>query len=312
MALVTTYLDGLGRSRLANIQLYRTAMVRTRMFGGERGREPRGSFLSQFRKEKHNVNKLSQWLMESALKRRGRVTRDGKVLFTMRNYSRTTAMRLRRFFTKEPDTLHWIDTFEPGSVMLDIGANVGSYSLYAAYRKHRVFALEPDALNFALLNLNISDNGMNDRVMAYPFAIHDSTRIAELNMSAFKWGGALNSFDRALDWRGERLQVVFRQGSAGITVDDFVAQTGVPPNYIKIDVDGNELCVLSGARGTLRSTGLRGVLVELAQGHAEYVASVKTLTDAGFALQTRVSATKRAAIDTEMAAENHIFCRLAG
>ena len=57
--------------------------------------------------------------------------------------------------SKEPETLNWISSFDPGDNLLDIGANIGIYSPFAAARNHKVISLEPDALNYALLNLNI-------------------------------------------------------------------------------------------------------------------------------------------------------------
>jgi FkbM family methyltransferase len=257
------------------------------------------------------VKKIGRWVVEWALRRRGYVKRDGAVLFSMRNYSRSTSMRIRRFFNKEPETLRWMDSFAPVSLMLDIGANVGSFSLYAASRGHRVLALEPDALNFALLNLNISDNAMNDRITAYPFAIHNQSMIAELNMAELNWGGAHKSFDRQFDWKGERMNVRFRQGSAGISVDDFTAQTRTQPDYIKIDVDGNELCVLQGAGRTLSAPALKGVLVELSEGHEEYASCMKILQDAGLVLVERAPTAKRTAASCEMSSENHVFARSA-
>jgi FkbM family methyltransferase len=248
-------------------------------------------------------------LVDRALKRKGRVERDGELLFTMRNYGRTTSMRLRRFFTKEPETIRWMDEFAPGSVMLDIGANVGSYTLYAAWKGHRVLALEPDALNFALLNLNIADNHMNDRVMAYPIAMHNRSMIAELNMSTLAWGGAHNSFERALDEDANCMNVLYRQGGVGMRLDEFVEQTGAVPNYLKIDVDGNEFCVLQGAPRTLAAPMLRGVLVELSEGHPEYAQSLKLLNEAGLSLQSRVS-TKKSLERGGKSPENHIFIRV--
>src|SRR6516225_6093965 len=57
--------------------------------------------------------------------------------------------------SKEPDTIRWIDSFEPNDVFWDIGANVGVFSLYAARRKVRVLAFEPSAGNYMILCRNV-------------------------------------------------------------------------------------------------------------------------------------------------------------
>lgn len=252
--------------------------------------------------------KLRGAVFERLLERRVPVRHEGRTLFTLRNYSWTTAKRARTFSTKEPETLAWIDRFEPDDVLLDIGANVGIYSLYAGTRGHRVLALEPDALNFALLNLNVRDNGLVDRVTAYPYSLHTESVVAELHMRDCDWGGSQKSFGRNLDWKGEAFAEPHRQGSAGISVDAFVRQTGVAPAHIKIDVDGNELLVLEGAGETLRAPSLRSVLVELYDGHEEYATCVRLLEDAGFKLEQRAAWEKDAGRRGPIT-ENHIFVR---
>ena len=49
--------------------------------------------------------------------------------------NRVNKHRVNTFFTKEPETLEWINTFDENSVFFDIGANVGLYSCYAAKKK---------------------------------------------------------------------------------------------------------------------------------------------------------------------------------
>ena len=46
-----------------------------------------------------------------------------------------TQFRANTFFTKEPDTLNWIDSFKKNSVFWDVGSNIGLYSCYAAKKK---------------------------------------------------------------------------------------------------------------------------------------------------------------------------------
>ena len=49
--------------------------------------------------------------------------------------NRINKLRVNTFFTKEPETLDWIDGFEENSVFFDIGSNVGLYSCYAVKQK---------------------------------------------------------------------------------------------------------------------------------------------------------------------------------
>lgn len=252
--------------------------------------------------------RLRSWLFERALERKTRVRHQGKTIFTMRNYGWTTEKRARTFSSKEPETLRWIDRFANDDILMDIGANVGIYTLYAASRGHRVIALEPDALNFALLNLNIMDNGYVDLVTAYPFSLHRESLIAELHMADYHWGGSGRSFDRNLDWKGLKFDTAFRQGSAGISVDEFVSQTGTCPAHIKIDVDGNEIFVLEGSAATLADPSVKSVLIELFDGHSQYEKCVQLIEDAGFKLIERVAWAK-AVRKKRVTSENHIFTR---
>ena len=103
-----------------------------------------------------------------------------------------TRMRALSFETKEPETINWINNFDKDDCLLDIGANVGLYSLYAAYRKHNVISIEPDALNYALLNLNIRANSFSNYITPYSVAMHDKTKFSKFNISSYVWGGALN------------------------------------------------------------------------------------------------------------------------
>lgn len=43
--------------------------------------------------------------------------------------------RIKTFFSKEPQTLKWIDKFKKNSVFWDIGSNIGLFTCYAAKKK---------------------------------------------------------------------------------------------------------------------------------------------------------------------------------
>ena len=82
--------------------------------------------------------------------------------------SSTAVWRAHTLASKEPETLEWIASFQPGDVLVDVGANVGTYSIWAAKtRSVRVFAFEPESQNYALLNRNIFLNNLSENVTAY-------------------------------------------------------------------------------------------------------------------------------------------------
>jgi len=83
--------------------------------------------------------------------------------------SEIEVFRAETYASKEPETLEWIERFfRSEDVIYDIGANVGLYSLFAA--KHlnsrcKVYAFEPEALNYAKLNINIYINGLSGTIV---------------------------------------------------------------------------------------------------------------------------------------------------
>ncbi|MDP1682151.1 MAG: FkbM family methyltransferase [Burkholderiales bacterium] len=207
---------------------------------------------------------------------------DGSVIYVTPN--RYTSWRVTSFFEKEPDTLAWITTFQSGDVLVDVGANVGMYSIWAAKtRGVRVFAFEPESQNYALLNKNIFLNGLSTLVMAYCCALSDEHRFSTLFLSAFMPGGSCHTFGQELDFNLQPLESAFTQGCYSVTLDELVLNGAVPvPNHIKIDVDGLEHKVLAGCQDTLRNSLLRSVLVEINQGLPEHRAIVEQMVGLGF------------------------------
>src|SRR5574343_521111 len=62
----------------------------------------------------------------------------------------TPEQRFLTRFTKEPETIAWIDSLKCGRFW-DVGANVGVYSSWAKYRGHQVTAFEPGKENVKIL-----------------------------------------------------------------------------------------------------------------------------------------------------------------
>ena len=130
--------------------------------------------------------------------------------------------RINTFSSKEPETLEWIDGIPKGSVVWDIGANVGLYSCYAAKaRECEVFAFEPSVFNLELLARNVFLNNLTDKVVIVPLPLCEDLRLSTLNMTSVEWGGALSSFGKDYGWDGKKLR---RFLSFGLWVSIWMAQ----------------------------------------------------------------------------------------
>jgi FkbM family methyltransferase len=129
----------------------------------------------------------------------------------------------------------------PGFTILDIGANVGWYTLHFArkYPTSRVFAFEPIPATFACLERNLRLNGL-DNVSLFNFGLFD--REEELTFYSPR-GGSDAASAANLSGLAEVTKITCRVKR----LDDFMAQTGVEPDFIKCDVEGAELFVFRGA-----------------------------------------------------------------
>lgn len=209
-------------------------------------------------------------------------TRYGKLRFAAAN--EVTRHRVETFFIKEPETLAWIDGLD-GGVLYDLGANVGTYALYAALsgKVSHVVALEPESQNFALLNRNISLNGLDAKVTAYPLAACDRSRLDTLHLSELYAGGANHSLGAGVDFNGKPRRTPFRQGAVACSLDELIEAHAPPfPNHVKIDVDGLEPEIIAGAARTLADLRVRSLLIEINEGLPAAMGIVSTLKDLGF------------------------------
>lgn len=204
-------------------------------------------------------HELLKWPCASVLTKHGEIK-----LFAQNN---VMWMRSRTYFTKEPETLSWIDGFDEGDVLYDIGANIGIYSLYAARKGHRVIAFEPESQNHAIFNRHISLNQLSDKITLLGVALADKCGLSKLNLSHDMVGSALHTLGEAVDFDKHAMQPVFSQSIIAYSLDQLVDQYNcVLPHHIKIDVDGIEKEVVEGGSKTLLNPNVKSILIELNDG----------------------------------------------
>ena len=214
---------------------------------------------------------------------RARITHDG-VEVTYHTPSAFLKWRVDSLFTKEPCTIEWIAGFKQGEVLVDVGANVGMYSVWAAKtRGVRVYAFEPEAQNYGLLNRNLVLNSLGEQVKAYCLALSDRAGFGELHLATLDAGGSCHSYGERVDFKHEPMQPRFSQACISARLDDLVRDGIVPqPDHLKIDVDGFEPKVIAGAQQVLQSSRLKSMLVEVNQNLADHREMVAALNAMGF------------------------------
>jgi FkbM family methyltransferase len=77
----------------------------------------------------------------------------------------------------------------PGDVVIDIGANQGFFTCYAAQKGARVYAFEPVPELYQRLQRNVERNGFSDQVVAVQAAVSDSEEEVEMMVSHSLGGG---------------------------------------------------------------------------------------------------------------------------
>ncbi len=145
----------------------------------------------------------------------------------------------------------------PGSVCMDIGANIGLHTLgmgRAAGPHGRVFAIEPESRNFALLSENLRLNRI-ENVTLIRAAAGASPGRCWIKRSESNLGDHRVSSGPAPG--SEEVPLV--------TVDEALRNTATGlVSFIKIDVQGYEPNVLRGMRATLQKNPNVVILMELA------------------------------------------------
>ena len=143
-----------------------------------------------------------------------------------------------------------------GMTFLDIGANIGYYSLMAAAiggPSSRIIAFEPNPTCFCSLRKTIMDNRIR-QITLENLALSDTAGVSELFLP--KQSGN-NTATMVSNHGGSPVSV------AAQTLDEYLEAHNIEHvDFVKIDVEGFEPAVISGAAGSIRSGKIAAILYE--------------------------------------------------
>ncbi len=226
-------------------------------------------------------------IFKSSMEKVG-ITKHNNILLKFAIPNALNEWRIDTFSTKEPETLEWIDRIPSDSILWDIGANIGLYSVYAAKKSGcYVYSFEPSVFNLELLARNIYLNELSNKICIVPLAMSDTLSVSKMRMTSTELGGALSSFGKELGWDGKNINQKFEYSMLGISMEDVVNKLNIPiPDFIKMDVDGLEHFILKGGANILSK--IKSIIIEVNDDFIEQAEQCnKLLTEAGLTLKEK-------------------------
>jgi len=171
------------------------------------------------------------------------------------------ARGLKMLIDLQSEKDYWLGTYEtdlqaaaaklihPGSVVYDIGANIGYISLLSAQLSGltgKIFSFEALPANVERLKVNVAINGLGSRITVIHAAVIDSSQpVTFLTHPSGAMGKALGSAGRDEKYSG-RITV------PGLAIDTFIYDQNHPqPDLIKLDIEGGEGSALAGMQRLL-------------------------------------------------------------
>jgi FkbM family methyltransferase len=161
------------------------------------------------------------------------------------------------YVTELAETWLLLELVTTVETFVDVGANIGFFSLLLAHEGLNVVACEPSSANHATISRAVAANGLEDRVTVLPVALGAEPGTVQLQLSALGSGG--NSVAPVAS-----IQTLDAAETVDLTtLDALRSDTAIEGRaLLKIDVEGLEHAVLRSGEGWLGGADAPIVLVE--------------------------------------------------
>ncbi len=158
----------------------------------------------------------------------------------------------------EPNISNIFDNLTCDSVILDIGCNIGYYSILCANNKciSKIYSVDANIHNINMLNMSCSLNGIyniqtiNKCISDEPLQYYQPSN-EKLILKVGNIGGL--SYSKTTD-----------EGVVSTTIDELITlHTIQSVSIMKIDIEGGELNALKGASNTLKTNTIKNIIIEI-------------------------------------------------
>ncbi len=186
------------------------------------------------------------------------INKDG-IIFTMSDYAikmlappgeaRVAPLEVMNFDKYEPEETRVMDLVSgKATTILDIGANIGWFSIRYSHKNPnaQIYAFEPLPESYSYLQKNVALNQVGNKVTTFNYGLSESSGTVEFYLASANGTNAsmLNVAE------AEEARAI---AGLTITLDQWAANYGVSPDFIKCDVEGAELLVFRGGQHTLKT-----------------------------------------------------------
>jgi len=171
---------------------------------------------------------------------------------------------------------------KPNMTVFDIGANIGCYTFLAAKicgTTGLVIAFEPGKESYELMQKSLGLNPYKN-IKLINKAVSDKSRKGKLFLNPYSSADNRTiSYDK--NWDSVDTEI--------ISLDDFIKENNIKPNFIKIDVQGAQYEVIAGMKNLLDSKTPLKIIVEFDQRKNQskmnqFNSCLKQMIDFGFSL----------------------------
>lgn len=141
-------------------------------------------------------------------------------------------------FAKKNYTNNFV-SIHADSIVVDVGANIGAFSLFASRTARQVFAFEPEPDNFACLCKNVEQNSRKN-ITPLDMAVTQATGEAEFRVAGKRHSGAHSFF---LEKFEKKITV------KTTSLSDFMKKESLERiHFLKLDCEGAEVNIIKGLK----------------------------------------------------------------
>lgn len=138
---------------------------------------------------------------------------------------------------------------ERGDVVIDAGANMGIFSIFASQFAKSVYAFEPQNKAHQILVENIRLNHLNHKVKCVKYGLANKNSMVDLYTNP-AFGHIASSM---LPMNNEPNENLLKEKIRCMSLDSWVKHNEIPKvDFIKADIEGAERLLLEGAQNVLR------------------------------------------------------------